>query len=1126
MTIERRPGAEPAPEELATADPHRPSLWRQGDFMKLWTGQTISQFGDEITLLGVPLLAILILGAEALEIGILGVVRFLPWILFTLPAGVWVDRMRRRPILIGADVARAVLLASIPIAFVGGWLSMIQVYVVAFLAGTFEVFFDVAYQSYLPSRRRARRAGRGQLEARALARRLAVAGPTVAGLPHPGHQRAVRDRLRRAELPRCRALHRPHPAQVRPDRSPHDPAEGKRPSMWQEARAGVGYVVSNRYLRSIAACTGTLNLFGNIGGAVLHPLPRRDEELGLTPATIGLIFALGNIGVLLGALTRWAAGQGDRHRADDHCLARRSRGVAAFAVPLAPPDDPFWVLVIGGVFVGFGVVVYNVNQVGLRQAITPDRMLGRMNATMRLIVWGTIPIGALIGGILGTVFGLQPALWVAAIGDVPRLPAGPLLAGAEPSRDPGPGRMTLSAPMRCSALAEELGEPMAGTVDQRRRWLLLEDRSAWGDRCRRGALRRRCGRDREAPAACGCYSSGAARVIRPTTRCAARSSSTPRPRRWPCGPSAARRPRVEAAGRRCRSMSSAPHLTDPILLVCTNGRRDACCALRGRALTLALADEHAERTWECTHLGGHRFAANLVCLPHGIVYGRVPPDDGRRLAGLPRRAARSRAPARPLGVAGTGPGRGDRAATAARARRASTTCELVAARGRGPRHRDLSRPDGRTHRLELRAERVEPPRADRAAAPTRSRQPLHWSRRRAVTDADLLVEAAERFGTPLYVTDLDGAAGRARAWRDALPGALVAYAVKANPDPALLRRLAAEEFGFEVVGPVELALATARRRRRGRIVVNGVGQTDARPRGRAAQRRARQRRIARRARGAAARRAAGGSGSASTRASPPTPIRTSPPARRTRSSASRSTSWPRARRALDASGRTSSRSARTSAPTSATSRRSRLAELLRGLAPRTLASSASTSVAASPGRPRSWATAVRPHLPDPAAPDRRARAQRRGRSRLAPHAGRPRPGPRPPRRRRGHDRAHPADPLWRPPSGIGAAPGPRRRRIGPGRCRVRCARRETSWPRTSLGPDVGRGSLLAIGEVGAYGLAMASGYNGRLLSGAGRDRVGAGSAQPAPPDARGRHRARRLRPISPRPRLAGIRGRP
>ena len=151
MSLEHLPDADPSPSEIGAAVTHRRSLWRQGDFMKLWTGQTISQFGDEITLLGIPLLAIGVLGAGALEMGILGVVRFLPWIFFTLPAGVWVDRMRRRPILIGADIARAVLLASIPIAFVGDVLTLVQIYVVAFLAGTLEVFFDVAYQSYLPS---------------------------------------------------------------------------------------------------------------------------------------------------------------------------------------------------------------------------------------------------------------------------------------------------------------------------------------------------------------------------------------------------------------------------------------------------------------------------------------------------------------------------------------------------------------------------------------------------------------------------------------------------------------------------------------------------------------------------------------------------------------------------------------------------------------------------------------------------------------------------------------------------------------------------------------------------------------------------------------------------------------
>jgi MFS family permease len=412
MTIERSPGAEPAPEELATTTPHRPSLWRQGDFMKLWTGQTISQFGDEITGLAIPLLATMILHAGPLQFGILGVVRFLPWILFTLPAGVWVDRMRRRPILIGADLARAVLLTSIPLAFVGGWLTLIQVYVVAFLAGTFEVFFDVAYQSYLPNivERDELVEGNSKLELSRAASQ--VAGPTVAGFLIQVIQAPFAILFDAASyLAAAFFVGIIRREEVGPE--PHDPATGERPSMWQEARAGVGYVFSNRYLRSIAACTGTANLFSNMSGAVL--ILYLVNQLDLTPGRIGIIFALGNLGVILGAFTagRLAKRIG---MGPTIIISAAVSGVATFAVPLAPQDDPFWVLVVGGLIVGFGVVVYNVNQVGLRQAITPDRMLGRMNATMRLIVWGTIPIGALIGGILGAAFGLVPVLWVSAIG--------------------------------------------------------------------------------------------------------------------------------------------------------------------------------------------------------------------------------------------------------------------------------------------------------------------------------------------------------------------------------------------------------------------------------------------------------------------------------------------------------------------------------------------------------------------------------------------------------------------------------------------------------------------------------------------------------------------------------------
>ncbi|HEX5040376.1 MAG TPA: MFS transporter [Candidatus Limnocylindria bacterium] len=413
MSLERSTtSAEPSSAELAGTVPHRPSLWRQGDFMKLWTAQTISQFGDEITGIALPFVALQILDATPFEMGILGVVRFLPWIFFTLPAGVWVDRMRRRPILMGADICRAVLLATIPIGFLAGWLSIWQVYVVSFIAGTLEVFFDVAYQSYLPSlvHRDELVEGNSKLE---LSRAgSSVAGPTVAGFLIQAVSAPIAiffDAVSYAVGVVFVSLIR----RQEPMPEAHDPAEGKPPSMWQEARAGLGYVLGSPYLRNIAACTGTLNLFGNIGGvmALFYVV----NILGLNAATVGLIFAIGNIGVILGALT------GGR-------LAKRLgigtviigtaalSGVALLAFPLAPQDDPFWVLVAGGILGGFTTVVYNVNQVGLRQAITPHGMMGRMNATMRLIVWGTIPIGALIGGILGATIGPYATLWVSAIG--------------------------------------------------------------------------------------------------------------------------------------------------------------------------------------------------------------------------------------------------------------------------------------------------------------------------------------------------------------------------------------------------------------------------------------------------------------------------------------------------------------------------------------------------------------------------------------------------------------------------------------------------------------------------------------------------------------------------------------
>jgi MFS family permease len=412
MSLESpRPG-EPSPAEFASGAPRRPSLWRHRDFQKLWSAQTISQFGDEITQLALPLVAILTLRASPIEIGILGTFQFLPFILLTIPAGVWVDRMRRRPILIGADIGRAILLTSIPIAFVGGWLSMPQLYVVGFFVGCLEVFFDVAYQSYLPAvvERDQLQEGNAKLELSTSA--SAVIGPGLAGflvqiftapfamlfdaLSYVGSVVLVW-LIRRPET---------FEAPVRPEGE-------KPPSMRTEAGEGLRYVLRHRYLRNIAACTGTLNLFGNIGGVIL--LLYIVDELGINPGTVGLIFAIANIGVLLGALTaerlaRWI-GIGP-----SIVWSAFLNAFSLVIVAVAPQDNPVPFLVASGIIGAGTSVIYNVNQVSLRQAITPERMLGRMNATMRFIVWGTLPIGSLIGGALGAAIGLQATIWVGAIG--------------------------------------------------------------------------------------------------------------------------------------------------------------------------------------------------------------------------------------------------------------------------------------------------------------------------------------------------------------------------------------------------------------------------------------------------------------------------------------------------------------------------------------------------------------------------------------------------------------------------------------------------------------------------------------------------------------------------------------
>ena len=397
----------------------RRSLLYHRDFRNLWAAETISQFGTQVSLLAIPLVAAVVLHVEPWQFALLGTFEFLPFVLISLPAGAWVDRLRRRPILILADIGRALALLSIPIAHVLGVLTIWQLYVVGFFNGVMTVFFDVAYQSYLPSlvNRDQINEGNAKLETSRSAAYIAgpgLGGAVIALLRSPPLAIFLDSLSFLASAFFLFLIRKPEPT---PDRHLDD--SGKpRGSMRTEIAEGLRYVLGHPFLRNISACTGSSNFFGNVIQSIFI-LYLVNQAL-FTPELLGIVFAVGNVGFLLGAVlsNRVATVLGVGRTI---LLSAFIFGPSMLLVAIAPPNTSpltLGLLIASGFIGGFGTVIYNVNQVSLRQAITPERLQGRMNATMRFIVWGTIPAGQIVGGALATVFGLQTAIWIGAIGSL------------------------------------------------------------------------------------------------------------------------------------------------------------------------------------------------------------------------------------------------------------------------------------------------------------------------------------------------------------------------------------------------------------------------------------------------------------------------------------------------------------------------------------------------------------------------------------------------------------------------------------------------------------------------------------------------------------------------------------
>ncbi len=382
-------------------------ILRERDFRRLYAATTVSQVGYQVTVLALPLVAVETLVVDEFAVGVLTSLTTLAFLVLGLPAGAWVDRMRRRSVLVVCDLGRVVVLASVPLAWWTGMLTLAQLYAVALLLGAFTVFFDVAYQSYLPHLvgREHLVEGNAKLESvRAIAQ---IGGPGLGGSLVQVLTAPV------ALLADAIALALSAGFVVRISKREERPPRATRPNLVREISEGLGFVLGNRLLRAIAACTGTGNLFAALGMAMTVFFLRRD--VGLEPGVIGVVLGSWGIGAVAGAfMARRCArrlGQGPAL-----WIALATTTPFAFLLPLTEPGWRVWLAGAGGIVVSAGIVTYNVIQVSFRQALTPDHLLGRMNATMRFLVWGTQPIGALLGATLGSLLGARTALLISAAG--------------------------------------------------------------------------------------------------------------------------------------------------------------------------------------------------------------------------------------------------------------------------------------------------------------------------------------------------------------------------------------------------------------------------------------------------------------------------------------------------------------------------------------------------------------------------------------------------------------------------------------------------------------------------------------------------------------------------------------
>lgn len=451
---------------MTTAPDRRRSLAFHPDFRRLWVGDALGQLGAQLTMLALPVLAVQHLKATEWQMGLLSAAETAAFLVIGLPVGAWVDRMRKRRVLIVADLVRAAALTVVVAGTALGHGSMLLLYAGASVISVASVFFDVSHQSYVPGLVGLDHIGEGNAKLQATQSVAQMVGPAVGGAllrvvtaPALIAVNAVTYVVSAVAVGRIRAVEElPHRSTRRPLRV--------------EIAEGLTFVLRQPLLRRIVACTAIGNFFNTITTALVALYALR--YLGLDEAGYGTVLSGAAVGGVLGAvladrLMRWIG------EARVIPLAALLWLPSAAMTPLAAvlPLPALPVLILGGAAFSFSVVVYNVAQVSFRQRVCPPALLGRMNASVRFIVWGTLPIGSLVSGWLGSTFGVLPTLWVSVAGA--GLAALPVLASPLLRMRDLPGPPTAPSGSAPADQADRADDPAATTPATDRTAAATED---------------------------------------------------------------------------------------------------------------------------------------------------------------------------------------------------------------------------------------------------------------------------------------------------------------------------------------------------------------------------------------------------------------------------------------------------------------------------------------------------------------------------------------------------------------------------------------------------------------------------------------------------------------------------